>query len=65
MKPGIDCVRPIAGGKKLPALAADRERMCPDSGDVVRGRYGRPGEADQGGDIGDVGSADCRMGGFR
>jgi hypothetical protein len=38
--PGSDCVRDIAGAR----LATERERECvPESGEVVRGRYGREG----------------------
>lgn len=40
VKPGSDCVRDIGGAR----LATERERECvPESGEVVRGRYGRDG----------------------
>lgn len=40
MKPGRDWVRAMGGAR----LATERERVCaPESGDVVRGRYGSEG----------------------
>lgn len=41
VKPGRDWVRAMGGAR----LATERDRVCaPESGDVVRGRYGREGK---------------------
>lgn len=56
----------MAGGYRLPTLAVDRDRMCePDSGDVVRGRYGMGGGDDHEGETGEMGSVERRAYGLR
>lgn len=62
--PGIDRVRPIAGGARL---ATDLDRPWPpDRGEVVRGRYGRDAAGDHDGELGEGGSVDRRrLGGLR
>jgi len=63
--PGMDCARDIGGAR---ALAVDLDLIWPrESGDVLRGRYGKTGD-DHPGEIGDegVGSVERRMvGGFK
>lgn len=63
LTPGRDWVRDIG----RPILAADLDRACPESGDVVRGRYGKAEETPHVDEVGDegLGSVDRRrVGGF-